>query len=157
MTDAFVEVAPDSTGKMIDTTELTVGANTVERQRVVVSGAAAAELADVKNAEPASTLYGQVVRPIPSTAATPAVSRVNSSATNVTLQAANSARRGLLIFNESTATLYLKFGATATITSYTVQVPAGGLYELPANPIYTGIVDGLWASVNGAAQVTELT
>ena len=38
MADGQVQVAPDSTGKKIDTSELTVGANTVERQRVVIAG-----------------------------------------------------------------------------------------------------------------------
>lgn len=36
MADGFVQVAPDSTGKKIDASELLVGANTVERQRVVI-------------------------------------------------------------------------------------------------------------------------
>lgn len=37
MADGIVQVAPDSTGKIIDTSELTVGANTVERQRIVIA------------------------------------------------------------------------------------------------------------------------
>lgn len=36
MADDFVQVAPDSTGKKIDNSSLTVGANTVYRQRVIV-------------------------------------------------------------------------------------------------------------------------
>lgn len=36
MSDSFVQVAPDSTGKKIDTSQLVDGANTVERQRVVL-------------------------------------------------------------------------------------------------------------------------
>jgi hypothetical protein len=35
MADGLVQVPADSTGKKIDTSELTVGANTVERQRMV--------------------------------------------------------------------------------------------------------------------------
>lgn len=65
MADQYVQVAPDSTGKKIDNSELVVGANTVERQRIVVSGAAATELADVKNAAP-TTEFGLVTRNIPS-------------------------------------------------------------------------------------------
>lgn len=41
MADGFVQVAPDSTGKKIDNSELTVGANTVERQRVVIGDSTA--------------------------------------------------------------------------------------------------------------------
>lgn len=46
-TDGLVQVPADSTGKKIDTTELTVGTNTVERQRVQIAGAAATDLAPV--------------------------------------------------------------------------------------------------------------
>jgi hypothetical protein len=60
-----------------------------------------------------------------------------------------------VIFNDSTQVLYIKFGATASATSYTVQVAAGGYYELPM-PVYTGIIDGIWASANGNARVTEM-
>lgn len=82
-------------------------------------------------------------------------SNVNSSATSVTLLAANPGRVSAYVFNDSTQVLYLKFGATASSTSYTVQIAAGGYYEFPM-PIYTGIVDGIWASANGAARITEL-
>ena len=85
---------------------------------------------------------------------TPTVSRVASSATSVTLLAANAARRLAAIFNESTSVLYVKFGAAASLTSYTVQIPAGGYYEIPGS--YSGILDGIWDSANGAAQVTEV-
>lgn len=88
------------------------------------------------------------------------VTRVSSSATVVTLKASNGSRRSLKIVNESTSGLYVKFGATATATDYTVYLPPGTLaagyayYEAPL-PIYTGIVTGIWSSANGAAQVTE--
>ncbi len=36
MSDQYVQVGLDGAGKKIDTEELTVGANTVERQRIVV-------------------------------------------------------------------------------------------------------------------------
>ena len=51
-----------NTGDRVDTTTLTVGADTVVRQRVQVAGGAAAELADVKNATPAAAAYGVVTR-----------------------------------------------------------------------------------------------
>ncbi len=63
MADAVVQVAPDSTGHKIDVTDLTVGANTVARQRInVADPSTAAALAAVKNANPASGDYGVVVR-----------------------------------------------------------------------------------------------
>jgi hypothetical protein len=50
--------------------------------------------------------------------------------------------------------LYVKFGAAASTTSYTVQIAAGGYYEFP-QPVYCGEVDGIWASANGAARLTS--
>jgi len=82
--------------------------------------------------------------------------RVASSATSVTLRAANARREGLTIFNESTAVLYVKFGAVASLTDYSFQLGPGSYYETPATPTYVGQVDGVWVSANGAAQVTEL-
>lgn len=91
---------------------------------------------------------------------------VASSATNTTLFDAYPADHGRCIFNDSTAVLYVKFGATASATSYTLQIPAGGYYEFPlgsnslysgqaGSGIYTGRVDGIWASANGFARVTS--
>jgi hypothetical protein len=82
------------------------------------------------------------------------LANVASSATNVTLFASNAAAKGLMIHNDSTAVLYVKFGATATSSSYTVKMAADSYYEFP-EPVYTGIVDGIWASANGAARCTE--
>lgn len=89
------------------------------------------------------------------TSGTSTQSTVADSATNVTLLAANAKRTGATIFNDSTATLYVKLGATATTTSYTTKVVTGALYELPFG--YTGQVDGIWASDpgDGAARITE--
>lgn len=86
----------------------------------------------------------------PSTAT---LANVASSATNVTLFAAATAN-GRTVFNDSTAVLYLKFGATASTSSYTVQVASNGYYEFP-QPCYSGQVDGIWASANGFARVTS--
>lgn len=90
----------------------------------------------------------------PAAAAT--LTNVASSASNVTLKAANTARRGLLVVNDSAAILYLKFGATATTSSFTAKIAAGASWEMP-KPTYQGIVDGIWASADGAARITELT
>ncbi len=93
---------------------------------------------------------------IPSKPATATLANVASSGTSVTLQAANSGRMGWSVYNDSTSVLYLKYGTTASATSYTVLIPAGGYFEIAA-PVYTGRIDGIWASANGNARVTELT
>jgi hypothetical protein len=82
---------------------------------------------------------------------------VASSATNVTLLSSNSSRKGFTIMNDSTAILYVKFGATASSTSFHVKMAAGSYYESPAGVNYTGIIDGIWASANGSARVGEFT
>lgn len=102
------------------------------------------------------TALAALVQKSDTVAAAATLANIASSASNVTLQALNASRKGWVVFNDSTAVLYIKFAATASATSYTVQVPAGGYYELPKqNAIYTGIIDGIWASANGNARVTE--
>jgi hypothetical protein len=90
-----------------------------------------------------------VTRP---TAAT--LANVASANTNTPLFAAGVGANARAVYNDSTAVLYLKFGATATTTSYTVQIAAGGYYEFP-QPLYAGQVDGIWASANGSARLTS--
>ena len=87
---------------------------------------------------------------------TATLSNVNSSATNVTLLSSNADREGAMMHNDSTAIAYVKFGTTATDSSYTVEMAAGAYYELP-QPVYTGRIDAIWASANGAMRITELT
>ena len=83
-------------------------------------------------------------------------SSVASSATDVTILAANTARYGASVFNDSSAILYLLVGAgTSSATNHTVQVAPGAYYEVPYG--YTGILKGLWASATGSARVTEWT
>ncbi len=94
-----------------------------------------------------------IIRNAPAATGTP--SNVAGSATSVTLLAANANRIGATIFNDSTADLFVKFGATASTTSFTVKMTQDAFFEVPAN--YTGIIDGIWASATGAARVTEIT
>lgn len=85
------------------------------------------------------------------------VSSVSASASAVTLFAStggeNSAARA--VFNDSAAVLYIKLGSSASTSSFTVKVPAGGYYELPA-PVYDGVVTGIWSSADGAARCTQV-
>jgi hypothetical protein len=96
-------------------------------------------------------------RQAPLPALVSSVSNVAASATSVTIKAANAARRGLWVYNDSENSLYIKCGAVASLTSYSVKVLAGGYWEMPS-PIYTGAVDGIWGGEpTGNARVTELT
>ena len=90
------------------------------------------------------------------TSATATHTTVNDTASSVTLLAANSARRGATIHNDSTAVLYVKHGATASAASHTLKMAANSYYEVPFG--YTGIIDGIWASdASGMAMMTEFT
>jgi hypothetical protein len=73
----------------------------------------------------------------------------------VTLLSANANRDRATIYNDATTDLYVKLGATASTTSFTVKVTPNGYYETPEN--YTGVIDGVWAATGGAARITELT
>lgn len=87
--------------------------------------------------------------------ATSSVTSVAASATSVTLKASNASRKGLSVYNDSTSVLYLKLGATASSSSFTVKMVADSYYEVPG--AYTGVVDGIWVSATGNARVTEVT
>jgi hypothetical protein len=86
---------------------------------------------------------------------TPGNTSVAASASSVNLLALNSNRLGAAIYNDSSVTLYVKLGTTASTSSYTVQIAPLGYYEVPYG--YTGNIDGIWASATGNARITELT
>lgn len=92
-----------------------------------------------------------VVQDSNSTAALTQVTGVTSS---VTILAANTARKEALIFNNSTANLFVAFTGTAATTAFTVKLAADASYVLPS-PLYKGIISGIWDAANGTAQITE--
>lgn len=95
--------------------------------------------------------------PIPVTvpARTPTTTSVASSATSVTILAANTSRKGFSISNISTAKLYLSFSTPATTANCFIEVPAGAFLLLDQQLIVGSAIYGIWASANGTAQVTE--
>jgi len=93
------------------------------------------------------------VSPAKGSSCTP--TQVACSTTSATLKASNASRKGLVIYNDAAVALYVKFGATASSTSFTVKLPAGTVYEISGPEIYTGIVDGVLASGTGNAYASE--
>jgi hypothetical protein len=89
-----------------------------------------------------------------STSGTSTPTTVASSATSVTILASNSNRKGATIWNDSTATLFLEFGATATTSAFTAKLSPSGYFEVPFH--YTGVISGIWSAANGNALVREL-
>lgn len=92
------------------------------------------------------------------TSDTATLTSVAASAVAVQLLPANPARRGAMFDNDSVNTLYLGLCpvASLSVALYTVQINAGGYYELP-RPIYTGVISGLWTAAAGAVRITELS
>lgn len=83
-------------------------------------------------------------------------SNVTAATSDTQVLAANTSRTGVLVFNDSTATMYLAYGDTAaSTTSYSVQLDAGAYWEMP-QPVYTGALRAIWDAADGAARVTEL-
>lgn len=66
MADQILPLNAGSGGLNLDVEELTVGANTVERQRGQIAGSGAAEIARVINTAPTGSEYGIITRPIAS-------------------------------------------------------------------------------------------
>lgn len=89
------------------------------------------------------------------TGAAPTITTVPSSITSQTFAVANANRLGLTVYNDSTQPLYLKLGATAGTSSYTIRMQPKSYYEVPYG--YVGRVDGVWLAADGNALVTELT
>ena len=90
----------------------------------------------------------------PSTSAAVTAIASNTSATAVL--ATNAARKSASYFNDSSQVCYLKSGAGASASSYTVKIPPQGYYEMQL-PIYVGAVTAAWAAVDGNLLVTEYT
>jgi hypothetical protein len=137
------------TGAVVATDEVTDGTlGTVQVQYVKIMDG------DLNS----TTKFG-ATNPLPVRAfgnATATLTNVSGSATSVSLLASNANARVRTAYNDSTAILYLKFGTTASTTSYTLQIPPNGYFEFP-QPLYTGAVDGIWSAANGAVRLTEQT
>jgi hypothetical protein len=78
--------------------------------------------------------------------------------TNVSsvIAAANAARRQLILFNDGGNIAYVAFAGTASLTAFTLRIPANGSYETPLDS-YTGDVSAIRASGSGVIRVTEIT
>lgn len=92
----------------------------------------------------------------PAAAGTSALSNVAASATSGTALSANASRLGAVYVNDADKIAYLKYGTTASTTSYTKKLLPGEVWEPAVN--YTGRVDVIWDSgPTGALRVTELS
>lgn len=79
------------------------------------------------------------------------VSSVNGLTTSVQLLAASPTRKEAVIQNDSSATLYVKFGATASPADYSARLNTNDMLTTE----YRGRIDGVWTVATGNARVTE--
>jgi hypothetical protein len=138
--DQVVQLVSDAanTGRKVDCSELVVGANTVERQRIVLSDdSTAAALAKVQNAAPGATDYGLTVR-------TPAEATVAAGT------APGKSLLGAGQFLASNALLAMTTGQCAAL-----QTDAAGVQKVGKLPLGTILTAG--ANVAAAANNQTLT
>lgn len=92
----------------------------------------------------------------PVTVSTGTVTALASSLASAQLLAANSSRKGLFIVNTDVNAALIKFGTTASVTSFNIRLVQFAQYEM-GQPVYTGRIDALWeGDGSGSLYVTEL-
>ena len=85
------------------------------------------------------------------------VTSIATSITEATALTANPLRKSATFYKEGSNIAYLKFGATASSTSYTVKLSNNGYYEMPQ--AYTGQIDVIFstAAAGNPLYVTSIT
>lgn len=94
-------------------------------------------------------------------AATSTLANVASSATSVSLLAANNNRKTAIIINDSTSDLYVTLNASAASTTNYSLFLAAKVGNTPSflainGDDYSGEIRGIWSSANGFARITEV-
>lgn len=79
-----------------------------------------------------------------------------SSEEEIILVNARDTRKGIIIYNESAFTLYIKFGAGVTSDSFTAKIPPEATYEMSQSLLWGGDIYGIWDQADGYAHITQL-
>jgi hypothetical protein len=138
--EKFIEAFSKSAEKIV----LQTGGGGGRTPSIQLSGGS--EAVPVTN--PDGSTIGQVA------SSTDTLTNVSGSASSVTLKAANSSRKKLIVFNDSSSNLYIKYGTTASASSFSYKLAP---YDTLEEQTWTGLVTGIWDSATGAARITELT
>lgn len=159
MADGFIQVPADSVGKQVDTAEIQVLGNTVERQRVVIGdNAGSALFATVVGSNPIGVENGLVVRNIPSGSQV-ITGIVNVSATASIIGTVNisgtAVVAGAISLAAGTANIGFLNNISATVTvAGAISLGAGtaliGAVSLAAGASNIGFINGISATVNVA-------
>lgn len=159
-----VSLQLDSSGRLItsatatissDMNYGTVGANTLRSAAQIGNATGAADFNS-------GVTGAQTLRTIPASDRTPEVattstlSNISVTTSSTTLLSSNTSRKQATFYNDGGGTVYLKFGSTASTTSFTIRLQDNDYYELPY-PIYNGIITAISASGSRTIRVTELT
>jgi hypothetical protein len=83
------------------------------------------------------------------------ISSVSADTASTVIVPSNTDRKGIILWNNSTSTAYIKFGLIASTTSFTWKLTAQTGYEFPT-PIYIGEVTAVWDAAIGTMLVTEM-
>lgn len=79
-----------------------------------------------------------------------------SGTSSATVVASNSSRVGLILTNTDANICYLKFGSSASSSSFTYLLNPSDVFEM-GTPVYTGIVTAIWAADGSGSLIgTEL-
>jgi hypothetical protein len=132
---------PGTGGDVISTDDL--GAVKVQRVKVQIGADGAAADVNVGNAMPIRTV-----------ASSSSVNAVSTSGTSATLASASAGRLRIIVVNDSSATLYVKYGTTASSIDWTVKLAPDSTLDEDA---YTGRIDAVLSTGTGTARVTELS
>jgi hypothetical protein len=90
---------------------------------------------------------------VPTTGSSCTPVRVPITSSVSPLASLNANRKEIIIFNDSAANLYVKFGTNASATDFTYKIPASGTLQ---EDRYLGVLSGLLDSGAGNAQVSEV-
>lgn len=86
------------------------------------------------------------------------VTTVNASVSDTTLLASNANRKGFIIFNNSTAILYILLASgTSSSSNFSILLNQNESLIIDNTCLYTGIIKGIWASATGDCKVTEFS
>jgi hypothetical protein len=96
------------------------------------------------------------MKTIPIKSSNAVCTNIAGNVSSVILLNTNPKRCGVIAHNDSTGTLYIKYGETASDTSYTYKIVSGSTWEM--SPAYfTGRIDGIWSIADGYVRITELS
>jgi hypothetical protein len=91
------------------------------------------------------------------TASTGTITSVTNAITSFSVLASNANRKGFVIHNDSTTTVFVAFAATSSATAFTIRLTSQASYISNSLPIYRGAISGIASAANGALRITELT